>query len=45
MVFRMGVRRKQLHALDRRLLLVVVEPVLIRLEGGDDGVARGDGVP
>ena len=41
----MGVRRKQLHALDRRLLLVVIEPVLILLEAGDDGMTRGDGVP
>ena len=37
----MSLRGKQSHALDHRLLLVVV----IGLETGDDGMARGSGVP
>src|SRR5579871_3155565 len=32
--------RKQLHTLDRSLLLVIVEPILTRLEAGDDRVPR-----
>ena len=34
----MRMRRKQLFALDHPLLLVVVEPILARLEAGDDRV-------
>jgi hypothetical protein len=33
-------RRKQLHALDHRLLLVIVEPILTWLEAGDDRMPR-----
>ncbi len=29
-------RRKQLHTLDHPLLLVIVEPILTRLEAGND---------
>jgi hypothetical protein len=32
----MRMRRKQLHTLDHPLLLVIVEPILTRLEAGDD---------
>ena len=32
----MRMRRKQLHTLDHRLLLVIVEPILTRLEAGND---------
>jgi hypothetical protein len=37
----MGVRRKQFDPWNHRLLLVIVEPVLTRLEAGDDRMPRG----
>jgi hypothetical protein len=36
LIFWMRMRRKQLHALDHSLLLVIVEPILTRLEAGND---------
>jgi len=38
LTFRMRVRRKQFHAFDHPLLLVIVEPVLTRLKAGYDGM-------
>ena len=40
LIFRMRMRRKQLYTLDHRLLLVIVEPILTRLETGDDRMPR-----
>jgi hypothetical protein len=36
LIFRMRVRRKQLHTLDHPLLLVIEEPLLTRFEAGND---------
>src|SRR5271155_1066403 len=36
LILRMRMRRKQLHTLDHCLLLVIVEPILTRLEAGND---------
>ena len=35
-MLRMRMRREQLHAVDHRLLLVIEEPILTRLEAGND---------
>ena len=40
LIVRMRVRRKQLHTVDHPLLLVIVEPVLTRLEAGNDRMPR-----
>jgi len=40
LIFRVRMRRKQLHTLDHRLLFVVKEPVLARLKAGYDRMPR-----
>jgi len=40
LTFRMGMRRKQLHTLDHPLLFVIEEPILTRLEAGNDRMPR-----
>jgi hypothetical protein len=45
LIFRMRMRRKQLHTIDHRLLVVIVEPILTRLEAGNDRMPGGGRVP
>jgi hypothetical protein len=41
LIFWMRMRRKQLHTFDHRLRRVIVEPILARLEAGDDRMPCG----
>jgi len=45
LILGMRMRRKQSHTLDHRLLLEIVEPILTRLETGDDGMPRFRSMP
>jgi hypothetical protein len=44
LILGMRMRRKQPHALDHRPLLVIVEPILTRLEAGNDRMPRCRGM-
>ena len=45
LIFGMRMRRKQPRTFDHRPLLVIVKPILTRLEAGNDRMARFRGMP
>ena len=45
LIFRMGMRRRQIHAIDHPLRSVIEEPILMRLETGDDSKLAMIGCP